>query len=301
MNEIKGKKILLLGGSSFVGRNLADYIGKERIVSTFFKKNLPNGLFFDITKMDVAEILNKYKNIHSAIILISESNHEKCKNEPNIAKAINITCLKKLIQQLIKRRIKPIFISTQLVFDGHKGNYIENDKPRPIINYAKQKLEIENFLLQNCKNCLIFRLSKICGDRFEDNTLFSNFAKDILANNKIKCATNQTFAPVLAYEAAKAITTAMEKNLEGIFHIGGPESITRIECLYLLLKKIKKIVNVDPKIIPCDIDDFGNSELQPKNTSLISKKITKFTNVVFSSPDVICDRLIKDINFQMNR
>ena len=34
--------------------------------------------------------------------------------------------------------------------DGGAGNYIENDKPRPIINYAKQKLDLDFKDLLTC-------------------------------------------------------------------------------------------------------------------------------------------------------
>ena len=57
-----------------------------------------------------------------------------------------------------KNNVRFIYISTDYVFDGNKGNYSENDKPNPRSTYGKSKLSAEN-IVKTLNNYLIIRTS----------------------------------------------------------------------------------------------------------------------------------------------
>lgn len=81
----------------------------------------------------------------------SEQNIEKC-----IDVNIHGTC--NILKSCIKNDIRMVYISTDHVFDGKKGDYIEEDLINPIGVYAKSKAAAE-VACRMYKKCLIIRTS----------------------------------------------------------------------------------------------------------------------------------------------
>ena len=63
--------------------------------------------------------------------------------------------MKRIIAEINNIGIKFIFLSSESVFDGKKGNYIETDSTNPIFEYGKQKDLIEKYILSYSKNFLM--------------------------------------------------------------------------------------------------------------------------------------------------
>ena len=76
---------------------------------------------------------------------------------------INVERVKAIIDYCFKNKVIPIYISSDAVFDGSKGNYSENDKKNPILSYGKIKNEVENYLLNSNNFFLIVRIGRVFG------------------------------------------------------------------------------------------------------------------------------------------
>ena len=59
--------------------------------------------------------------------------------------------------------IKPIFMSSERVFDGGLGNYSEDDPANAETVYGTQKMEIEQYLAQSGGDYAVLRLAKVYG------------------------------------------------------------------------------------------------------------------------------------------
>ena len=144
-------KIVITGGSGRFGKELKKYKSKHRI---FFpeKKDLD---ILDIKK--IRKYLQKKKPkilVHLAGLSRPLDVHEKQIERSidlNIIGTANIT---KICKEL---NIKLIYFSTNYVYPGTKGNYLENDPVLPINNYALSKLGGE-CAVQMYKNSLILRI-----------------------------------------------------------------------------------------------------------------------------------------------
>ena len=64
--------------------------------------------------------------------------------EHKLATNVNVVGTKILAEICDKINLRLIHISTDSVFDGKKGMYLEDDQPNPINNYARSKFEGEN-------------------------------------------------------------------------------------------------------------------------------------------------------------
>jgi len=140
---------------------------------------------------------------------------------------------------------KMIFISTDHVFSGVRGYYVETDQPKPSGVYAKSKLIGEWFTLANPNN-LVIRTS---------------FMKDF----PFKKAYTDKFASLMWVEdAAKEIAKAVKMDLKGIYHIAGER-----KSIYDFVKeRYPKVKKMEIKERPTN--DSGLEYL--KDTSLVCDK-----------------------------
>ena len=142
--------------------------------------------------------------------------------EVNVFGTLNII---KICQQLNK---KLVFISTDYVFDGKKGDYKINDAINPISKYAKTKAAAE--LLVRCfDNHLIIRTS-FFGHQFPYD----------------KAATDQLSTKDYVDVIAPLVIRAINDDRTGIVHIGTEKSTT-------YQKAIKRRPNVQ-KVCLKDLD-----------------------------------------------
>src|SRR5262249_4096669 len=76
-----------------------------------------------------------------------------CQQNPALARKLNVDVTCQLAG--LSADIPLIFFSTDLVFDGRKGNYIETDPVNPLNVYAETKVAAENLVLQNPRHTVI--------------------------------------------------------------------------------------------------------------------------------------------------
>ena len=194
--------------------------------------------------------------------------------------------------------LKPIFISSDFVFDGKKGSYNEKDKPQPIVHYGSQKLEVENYIQSNFTKYLIFRVSKIFSSESEKNVShFGGFLETIVKGGKIYAATDQIYNPIHVEDVAKIIFQISEKNLNGIFNIAGLKTYSRYALIKKTLQKNSKFNKKNVKLIKCKFNEVGNNlEKWPLNTSLIMDKTIRNVDIKFKNPEVSILEIIKKRN-----
>lgn len=288
------KKILILGASSYVGRALFKKLGPENCIGTFNKRKIDNGIYFNSITMDLDEILTNNDYITHSIILLGDTNPITCFSNIEKSNEINVISIKRILLYLKNNNIKPIFTSSEYVYDGVKGNYLEKDKTNPILLYGKQKLEIEDFLAKNSEEHIILRLGKVVGSTVGDGTLFSNWLKEINEKNEISCAYDQIFSIIYLEDVVDSIIKLVKDNINGTFNLSCGIANSRLDLLNLLINKINISIKkkVDIKIKPCSIDDFSLVEKYPKNVSINSSKLSNKLGINFNPPKNICQNLI---------
>ncbi len=145
------EKILITGSDGRFGKVLKKIKSKKKLIFTN-KKNLNI-----LSRISIVKNLIKYKPkyiLHLAGLSRPMNIHDK-----NISKSIDLniigTC--NLVKEAEKKKIKLIYLSTNYVYPGLKGNYKENDALKPWNNYSWSKLGGE-CAVQMYRNSLIIRL-----------------------------------------------------------------------------------------------------------------------------------------------
>ena len=281
------KKVLILGGSSYVGRHLIAKINPNNVLFTYNKTTISGGVRFDSTVMDLEEVVD-LNEVNSAVILLGDTNPETCIEDVEKSENLNVRSIKRIINALSTYNIKVIFASSEFVYDGGTGNYIESDKTKPILLYGKQKLEIEHYIRKNISTHTILRFAKIYGSELDDKTLFTSWLKLVKLENNIVCADDQYFSPVHIDNVVDTILFAISNEMRGIFNLAGPVRKSRMELLLILIREINKIEDCNTNVLPCSIDDFNLNEKRPKDVSMNPSKLVSATGVKLVYPDEVC-------------
>jgi len=190
---------------------------------------------FDLLDFKIVE--NEFKKdkpqlvIHcAAISAISEA-----QKNPALTRKINVEATKFLAE--LAAEIQFVFFSTDLVFDGQKGNYVETDSLNPLHIYGETKVLAEQLVLKNPKY-LIVRTSINGGISRAGNRGFNEQLKLSLQNSSgMKLFTDEFRCPIFAGETVRAIWELAGKNCAGIFHVAGAEKLSRWQIGQLLLKR----------------------------------------------------------------
>jgi len=189
------KKILFTGGSGLLG--------------TAFKKIRPDLTYpseADFNLTDYSQMDQYLSNGNFSLILHAAAFTSPPKVDQNPVDAIDVNIIgtANLVKLCIKYNIKLIYICTDYVFKGDKGNYREDDPVFPVNKYAWSKLGGETSV------------------RMYDNSLIirTTFGPDEFPYEK--AFTDQWTSRESVSKTAQMIAELLDKDITGTVHVGGP-------------------------------------------------------------------------------
>lgn len=152
-------------------------------------------------------------------------------------------------------KTKVIHISTDCVFSGEQGSYLETSFKNGYGYYAQSKALGE---LNNSKD-LTFRTS-IIGPELNENGigLFHWFTNQ---KSEIKGYTNAFWTGVTTIELLNAIKCAIENDLVGLYHLVNSEKISKFNLVSLF----NEVFYTDLSIIPCDAYSVDKSLINTRS------------------------------------
>ncbi|MBC8401188.1 MAG: sugar nucleotide-binding protein [Candidatus Marinimicrobia bacterium] len=192
--EINPDQVLLTGGNGLLG--------------TEFRKQEPKLLATDLEEFDVTdpEQMADYlaeRNITTILHAAAFTSPPKIDADPVQALQANIIGTANIATLCIERQFRLVYISTDYVFQGDRGNYRENDELLPQNRYAWSKLGGE------------------CAVRLHRDTLIirTSFCEPVFPYPKafIDQYTSRDSVTVIAPLILKL---ALMKDLTGIIHVG---------------------------------------------------------------------------------
>src|SRR5262249_25601370 len=155
--------------------------------------------------------------IHCAAL----SRSPACEAEPSLARRLNVDVTARLAR--LATEIPFIFFSTDLVFDGRKGNYEEAAEVNPLSVYAETKVEAERVVLANPKHTVI-RTSLNCGSSPSgDRGLDEQLCQAWRAGKVLRLFTDEFRCPIPAELTARGVWELAARKQTGLFHLAGSE------------------------------------------------------------------------------
>jgi dTDP-4-dehydrorhamnose reductase len=155
---------------------------------------------------------------------------DKCEANPDLAFALNVRAPEAMARSCAGRRIALVSFSTDLVFSGERSPTTEYDPPGPLLLYGKTRLRGEDAVLAACPEAAVARLALVAGrGHGPRGTATESLAWALAAGRSLRLYTDQYRTPVDADSVADAVAAMLLQRARGLFHLGGPERISRHE------------------------------------------------------------------------
>ena len=269
------KKLLITGASGFLGWNLC-HVAQEtwQVYGTYLTHSVTSGdvkLYkIDLTDYTALEKFFTAIQPDAVIHLAAASKPNFCQKNPEVSYKINVTASMYLAQLCAKGNIPFIFTSSDLVFDGQNPFYKESDPVSPICVYGEHKVIAEQKIQKIYPDAAICRMPLMFGlPSPVANSFIQSFIQTLKAGQELNLFVDEFRTPVSATTAAKGLLLVLEKQVNGILHLGGKERISRYEFGLLLAKLFN--FNQD-LIIPGKQQDVVMAAPRSPDTSLDSSK-----------------------------
>jgi dTDP-4-dehydrorhamnose reductase len=230
------KKLIAIGASGLLGGHLAKY-AKDRyeVVATYLSHPLEipgcRVIKMDITDFQKTQETILIENPDFIVLSAAQRDVDYCEKNKNEVRKINIEGARNVANAANAVQAKLIYLSTDLVFDGKKGHYFEDDKTNPVNYYGKTKLKGEKEVGQATDNYAIARVSVLYDwNPFDYTTNFIFWVYNNLKDgNQLSLFADQFRNATYIKNACEAILRIFEKNQKGIFHVAGKHCESRYE------------------------------------------------------------------------
>ena len=213
------------------------------------------------------------------IICAGVSRLDLCRREQSTSYQVNVLGTFRLIDDLVDAGVKPLFLSSDGVFDGTLGYYNEKHPCSPIHEYGRQKVQVEEYLQAVAPGSLIIRLGRLVGDNLAESHLFSEWYRLIQERQQIACIERQILSPTYVNDVAEGIILACKQGLEGVYHLANPEFFPREE----LAQQFVWALGRQAEVVCKPEREFKLLERRAAKTYLDSTKFVKTTGMRFTS------------------
>ena len=265
------KKILIIGASGFVGSYLYDHLSSNNNYEVLGTCNNNKKKYLKYLNYTDNKIFSDFLQSYNPEIIIwsaGEKDLNKTEKDELFEIRQNIEPIKiinKFISKIKNQNLYLIFISSDYVFSGRKGNYLPSDIPEPNTKYGESKYLSEIEIIRSVKNHCILRVGGLLG---KGGSFFDWITSEISQENKIEL-NDEFFSPTPIFTICEAIGRCIDRKLIGIFHLSGNERISKIQ----LGNKIKNCYSNNRSILTKK-RSVGNSHLKDRSL-IISKEFEK--------------------------
>jgi len=280
--------MLITGVSGLLGNNLARYLKDTYDVVGFYNSH-PLAIAgikarkADIVSDDLAAIAAECDPdivIHCA----SLTNVDYCERHKDLAYQVNVAGTKRLVESLKNTKATVVYISTDSVYDGSKGNFSEDDPVHPLNYYGTTKYEGEQIVLTR-KGSLVLRTNIFGINILEKNSIAEWVISRLSARQRIQGFQDVRFSTIYTFELARLIEQALQKGLVGTYNCASRTSQTK----YDFACNIARLFGLDKDLIqPISVDDFSFFAERGKNLTL---DVTRFSHDLGSALPSIEDSL----------
>ncbi len=229
------KKILITGASGFLGYHLlrsAYARGFEiyglyhsGVVSFDHSTNIQSDLRNYIDMGNMIDDIEPDVVIHTAAL----TDANLCQTDKALSYELNVEVTRNLAGICSDYQVPFVFASTDLVFDGEKGNYSEDDLPNPLMVYGEHKLIAEQEVSRVYPAGLIVRCPLMFGAiEASSKNYFSNFIKGLREGKRSKLFYDEYRSVCGAKSIAEGIFHLCQE-VSGLVHLAGAERVSRYE------------------------------------------------------------------------
>ena len=269
------KKLLVTGASGFLGWHLCQ-LAKQQwdVYSTYFSHEIeiPGVTMLKIDLRDFQALKHLFQQIQpsATIHTAAQSSPNYCQTHAEESYMTNVMTSLNIAGLCADYGIPYIFTSTDLVFDGLNAPYRETDPVSPVNAYGEQKVQAEEGILARYPLATICRMPLMFGMATPTATSFIQpFMQTLKDGKELALFTDEFRTPASGTTAAKGLLMVLEKQVQGMIHLGGKERLSRYDFGRLLVEVFQLPAT---RLKSCRQQDVKMAAPRPADVSLDSSQ-----------------------------
>lgn len=212
-------RLLLLGSTGFIGSRL-----KRDLSSRYDLLCERVELRDNHAISDAVSLLSPDAVVNAA----AWASPDVCEKDSESARRINALGPETLAKACAKTGIPLFHFSTDLVFDGARPPYHEEDPAHPLSVYGRVKLEAERLIMAAHPAACVVRVAMVYGLAASGRpSPLDMLIKELSAGRRVKVFVDQWRTPTPVASMAPVIEGWLGKGLRGLFHWSGAERVSR--------------------------------------------------------------------------
>jgi len=292
-------KLLITGASGLYGSKLAK-LALAKGIEVYSSDIQSLSIHGNFVKLDISvkqQVEEAFTTIKPDVVVHAATltDVDKCETNKELAWKVNVEGTRNIVEAAGNVGSFLIYVSSDYVFSGEKGNYKETDKPDPINYYGLTKLKAEE-IVQTQPEYFIARPSVMYGSTPAAGKV--NFAlwliETLRKGERIKIITDQWNTPTLNTNLAEMALEVAERRLTGIYHLCGATRVSRFE----FATQIAEAFGLDTGLI----DKVSSSQFtwpakRPADSSLDTSKAQN----TLSCKPLTMDKALEQLKFELSQ
>jgi dTDP-4-dehydrorhamnose reductase len=212
-----------------------------------------------------------------------------CQANPPLAHKINIEATALLAK--LAADIPFLFFSSDLVFDGSKGNYVESDPVGPLSVYAGTKVAAEQIVLTNPRHTVIRTSLNSGASPRGDSGFNEQLRRDWQAGKVPKFFVDEFRCPIPAVVTSRVTWELLNCGVTGLIHVAGTERLSRLQIGEIVAARCPEL---KPEFEAVSLKDYRGAPRSPdtslncaKAQKLLSFPLPGLTDWLATNPDEV--------------
>jgi dTDP-4-dehydrorhamnose reductase len=170
--------------------------------------------------------------------------------------------------------------SSEYVFEGDSGPYSEDDNRGPINEYGRQKAALEDIAVATGRG-LVCRTSAVFGDDPERKNFVCQLVDRLRSGEPFDVPSDQLITPTYGPSLARAVVRLAERGATGIFHVAGPEVMSRVD----FARSVVDAFGLHGSLLrPRRTEELRLAAARPERAGLRTDKLRQYLGAPLTAP-----------------
>ncbi len=258
-------KVLLLGGSGQLGREIAKRWSDDSIVA-------PSHRELDIGHWHQASSWIERTAASIVVNCAAFHNVDVCESEPEQAFRVNALAVDGWAKACEDAGISFMTISTDYVFDGESNRpYVEGDCTAPISAYGASKRAGESLVLRRAMNAYVVRTCGVYGifSSQSKGTFIDRVINQARAGETIRVVNDVIASPTYAGHLAEALRKLVDTQAFGLYHACNAGAVSWFD----FASKALELAGIQHPIEPISAARWKAAARRPAYSALANRQL----------------------------
>jgi dTDP-4-dehydrorhamnose reductase len=213
------------------------------------------------------------REVAPAVIVLAAAEPwvERCEREPAATRRLNVDAARTVVDTARATRSLLVVFSSEYVFDGTRGRYMEDGPVRPLNEYGRQKAELES-IARGLERHLICRTSGVYGWERSRKNFVCQLLDRVRAGREFIVPSDQLITPTYAVDLATGLARLITLDVTGTVHLVGPRILPRVEFARLVCDVFGLPADL---IVPRATAELALAAPRPRNAGLADDRLRR--------------------------